>query len=169
MDCEEPELIVFLQESDYQIFKEICIDGEVPFRDKCCVENCELDHSILSGLLNSELEIQGNLRTEAPDLVSFVSNVSESFHQHKCIMEVTKEFNSEVLLMESNVRVVGARVKYAEVSSSKNLESQSSVLFDSFLHIGEKENNQVHLFPAIYLSLFKVAYTNVRIIYEVYS
>lgn len=142
MDSEEPELIVFLQESDYQIFKEICIDGEAPFHDKCCVENCELDHSILSGLLNSELEIRGNLTTEAPDVVSFVSNVSESYHQRECIMEVTKEFNSEVLLMESKVRV-GARVKYAEVSSSKNLEAQSSVLFDSFLHRGEKENNQV--------------------------
>lgn len=143
MESEEAELIVLLQESDYKIFKEICIDGEeVSFHDKCCVENCELDHSILSVLLNSELEIQGNLRTESPDVVSFVSNVSESFHQHECIMEVRKEFNSEVLLMESSV-CVGTRVKYAELTSSKNLEAQNSVLFDSFLHRGEKENNQV--------------------------
>lgn len=56
MDYELPELVVFLQESSYQFVKDVCIDKGMHSHGKCEVENCELDHKLMSCLLESDAD-----------------------------------------------------------------------------------------------------------------
>lgn len=86
MDCKNLEL-ASPQESNYQVWKNICIDKEVPLEDKCFLENCELDHNIICSLLNSVENENCPLITEAPQTVSSISKGLESYHKHECTKE----------------------------------------------------------------------------------
>ncbi|XP_062116841.1 uncharacterized protein LOC133830785 isoform X2 [Humulus lupulus] len=56
MDYELPELVVFLQESSYHFVKDMCIDKKLPCKEKSFVENCELEHKIISCVLESDAD-----------------------------------------------------------------------------------------------------------------
>lgn len=51
MECKLPELVVFLKDSNHQVFKDICMDGE-----ECSLESCELDHHNSYYMLKDELD-----------------------------------------------------------------------------------------------------------------
>ncbi|KAI8543145.1 hypothetical protein RHMOL_Rhmol08G0194900 [Rhododendron molle] len=82
VDCEMPELAIFELESEYQIVKDICIDREIPSPARCSVENCELDHSIISCLLNSDIETDVKSTEKALTRVSSISNSSDFLSEH---------------------------------------------------------------------------------------
>lgn len=74
VEYELPELVVFLQDGCYRFFKEICIDKEMPSQSKCSIENCELDHNIISCFLNSDAECQSEPAGKTVELLPPVSN-----------------------------------------------------------------------------------------------
>ncbi|MCD9645981.1 hypothetical protein HAX54_035471 [Datura stramonium] len=85
MECRLPELVVFLQESNHQVFKDICMDGE-----ECSLENCELNHHNIYYMLKYELDNSAELETR----------VSESKPESR--EGIVKQFdNSKKLLMEA--------------------------------------------------------------------
>ncbi|KAM7479798.1 hypothetical protein LguiA_028011 [Lonicera macranthoides] len=81
--CKNQEL-ASPREGNYQVWKNIYIDKEVPLEDKCFLENCELDHNIIRSLLNSVENKNSPLMTEAPQTVSSISKRAESYHKHEC-------------------------------------------------------------------------------------
>lgn len=42
---ESHEMVVFSEENSFQIVKDICIDKEIPYKNKLLVENCNLRHN----------------------------------------------------------------------------------------------------------------------------
>lgn len=96
LDCEMPELVVFLQESKYQAIKDFCTDGEVPLHAKSLTENCGLDHNIVSCLLNSDAD-SSELPKERQSTQSSISNSSNSFIQHDCNDYVVEQCGSRDL------------------------------------------------------------------------
>lgn len=95
MDNELPELVAFLQESsNYQCFKDICIDKEVPSQEKYFVENCELDHSRISCILDSDLYSSSESIGETLDSESSVST------EHDCDKDVSEQWGSKNLKTE---------------------------------------------------------------------
>ena len=76
MDYELPELVVFLQESSYHFVKDICIDKKMHSHGKCLVEDCELDHKIISCILESDVESKRESRV--PNVVTLPSISKES-------------------------------------------------------------------------------------------
>lgn len=57
LDSDTPELVAFFEEHSYQVVKDIFPDEEVPsLKNKCLVENFELDHKNISWMLNSEVD-----------------------------------------------------------------------------------------------------------------
>ncbi|GMP33221.1 hypothetical protein CsSME_00006638 [Camellia sinensis var. sinensis] len=81
MDCEMPERVIFPQEGNYQVVKDICVDREI----KCSMENCELDHNVISSATASS-----------------ISNASESFPDHDCIKDAVEQCGSMKFSMELN-------------------------------------------------------------------
>ncbi|KAL7223172.1 hypothetical protein ACSBR1_024777 [Camellia fascicularis] len=100
MDCEMPERVIFPQEGNYQVVKDICVDREI----KCSIETCELDHNVISCLLNSDADTDIELTKEAPNAAaaSSVSNASESFPDHDCIKDAVEQCGSMKFSMELN-------------------------------------------------------------------
>ncbi|KAI8020211.1 hypothetical protein LOK49_LG04G01803 [Camellia lanceoleosa] len=100
MDCEMPERVIFPQEGNYQVVKDICVDREI----KCSIENCELDHNVISCLLNSDADTDIELTNEAPKatVASSISNASESFLDHDCIKDAVEQCGSMNFSMELN-------------------------------------------------------------------
>lgn len=82
VDCEILELAIFELESEYQIVKDICFNRKIPSPGRCSVENCELDHSIISCLLNSDLETDSKSTEKALIRESFISDSSSFFSEH---------------------------------------------------------------------------------------
>lgn len=85
MEYELPELVVFLQDGCYRFFKEICIDKEMPSQSKCYIENCELDHNIISCFLNSDAECKSEpvdhcTKQIVPEALLLAREVSLYFH-----------------------------------------------------------------------------------------
>lgn len=95
MDNELPELVAFLQESsNYQCFKDICIDKEVPSQEKYLVENCELDHSRISCILDSDMDSSSESIGETLDSESSIST------EHDCDKDVSEQCGSKNLKIE---------------------------------------------------------------------
>ncbi|XP_055827637.1 uncharacterized protein LOC129895881 isoform X2 [Solanum dulcamara] len=84
MECKLPELVVFLQDSNHQVFKENCMDGE-----ECSLDNCELNHHNICYMLEYELD----------NSVELENRVSES--KPASYEGIVKKFDdSKNLLME---------------------------------------------------------------------
>ena len=96
LDCEMPELLVFLQGSKYQSIKDFCRDGEVPLEAKSLTEYCGLDHNTVSCLLNSDAD-GSELPAEERSTKSFISNDSKSFIRHDCNDYVVEQCGSRNL------------------------------------------------------------------------
>lgn len=124
MECEVPEVVVFLKENGCQIFKDLCIDGEVPCHDKCCVENCELDHNNISNLLKYELA--RNSREVSEEMLLYISTrAEESFSNHDCIHDDVKLCDVENKLMEGRtVSGETAHISTEACSSTKELSDR---------------------------------------------
>ncbi|XP_018501108.2 uncharacterized protein LOC108866617 isoform X2 [Pyrus x bretschneideri] len=74
MDYDLPELVAFLQgSSNYQLFKDICIDKEVRYEDKCSAENCEFYHSSIAWILDSDPDSESESIRESLDSESSTS------------------------------------------------------------------------------------------------
>ncbi|XP_024024843.1 uncharacterized protein LOC21399709 [Morus notabilis] len=83
MDYELPELVVFLQESSYHFVKDVCIDKGMHSHGKCLVENCELDHKIISRILESGADskmIESKVQTMVT--LSSISKESRTTDEH---------------------------------------------------------------------------------------
>ncbi|GMN61714.1 hypothetical protein TIFTF001_030810 [Ficus carica] len=78
MDYELPELVVFLQESSYQFVKDICIDKGMHSHGKCEVENCELDHKLMSCILESDADSKRRESKAHTTVVTLPSVMKES-------------------------------------------------------------------------------------------
>ncbi|CAB4311579.1 unnamed protein product [Prunus armeniaca] len=97
MDNELPELVAFLQESsNYQCFKDICIDKEVPSQEKYLVENCELDHSRIACILDSDLDSSSESIGETLDSESSAST------EHDTDKDVNEQCGSKNLKTEDD-------------------------------------------------------------------
>ncbi|OIT04970.1 PREDICTED: uncharacterized protein LOC109223774 [Nicotiana attenuata] len=66
MECRLRESVVLLQDSNHQVFKDTCMDGE-----ECSLENCELNHNNIYYMLKYELDHNAELENK-------VLHVSES-------------------------------------------------------------------------------------------
>ncbi|KAL3529389.1 hypothetical protein ACH5RR_008711 [Cinchona calisaya] len=100
MECEVPEVVVFLKENGCQFFKDICMGGEVPCHEKCCVKNCELDHNNISNLLKYELA--RNSTEVSEEVVLYISTMAEeSFSNHDSNHDDVKLCGVESKLMEN--------------------------------------------------------------------
>ncbi|KAK9278904.1 hypothetical protein L1049_028485 [Liquidambar formosana] len=97
MDSELPELVTFLQKSNYQVVKDIGIDRGVSSQEKCLIENCELDHNIISCLLNSDVDGSNESTNEA---VPSISNGSKSSIELDYNKYVSKQCGSKNLMKE---------------------------------------------------------------------
>ncbi|XP_027126248.1 uncharacterized protein [Coffea arabica] len=159
MECEVPEVVVFLKENGCQIFKDLCIDGEVPCHDKCCVENCELDHNNISNLLKYELARNSREVSEEMLLYTSISTgAEESFSNHDCIHDDAKLCDAEKkLLMED--KTVSAHISTEACSSSekelsdiRNLSNTEQITGPSLSHLfncedlrlDQQQNHQEH-------------------------
>ncbi|KAK4350379.1 hypothetical protein RND71_029692 [Anisodus tanguticus] len=131
MECRLPELVVFLQDSNHQVFKDICMEGE-----ECSVENCELNHHNICYMLKYE-----------PDNCAELENrVSES--KPEPYESIVKQFDdSKKLLMEAK-----AATEIADaISFSHGLPKQQSV--DREL-VDQKENQDQEMNPVSMASKF---------------
>lgn len=117
MECEVPEVVVLLKENGYQFFKDICIGGEVACHDKCCVENCELDHNNLSNLLKYELA--RNSSDVSEEMLLYISTgAEESFSNLDCIHDDVKLCGAEKKLMEDKAVPIGTADNSTDLCSS---------------------------------------------------
>ena len=100
MESEIAEVVVFIKANDKcQLFKDVGIDGEVPCHDKCCVQDCELDHNNISDLLKYELAKTSTDVSE--EVVLYISTgVEESFSNHHCFKEDVMLCDAQNKLME---------------------------------------------------------------------
>ncbi|KAA8542361.1 hypothetical protein F0562_023503 [Nyssa sinensis] len=120
MDCETPELAVFLHESNYQVVTDICVNRIVPSQDSCSVENCELDHNIISFFLSSYVDINSNSTKEALDTVSSISNGLGTFSENNCFKDAVKQSGSGNLMIKGKVHF-DASAEVADDGSAKNI------------------------------------------------
>uniref|UniRef100_A0A5B7C6T3 18S pre-ribosomal assembly protein gar2-related n=1 Tax=Davidia involucrata TaxID=16924 RepID=A0A5B7C6T3_DAVIN len=127
MDSEMPELAVFLQESNYQVVRDICIDRVVPSQESCSVENCELDHNIISCFLNSYVDINSNFTKEAPDTVSSISNGLETLSENNGIKDAVEQSGSGNLMIKDKIHF-DASVEVADDGSAKNVTERSTLV-----------------------------------------
>lgn len=120
MDYELPELVVFLQESSYQFVKDICIDKGMHSHGKCEVENCELDHKLMSCILESDADSkrrESKAHTTVVTLPSVTkeSKTTDARDHHKNGLDIdardesstdhsTKEIVHESVVLVSEVR-----------------------------------------------------------------
>ncbi|XP_049395625.1 uncharacterized protein LOC125859837 [Solanum stenotomum] len=118
MECKLPELVVFLQDSNHQVFKDICMEGE-----QCSLENCELNHHNIYYMLKYELDNSAELE----------NRVSESYEG------IVKQFDdSKNLLMEgkSDTEIADA------ISYSHDVPKQPSLDRE---FVDQKENQDQEL------------------------
>lgn len=118
MECKLPELVVYLQDSNHQVFKDIYMEGE-----QCSLENCELNHHNICYILKYELDNRAELG----------NRVSESYEG------IVKKFDdSKNLLMEgkSDTEIADA------ISYSRDVPKQPSL--DREL-VDQKENQDQEL------------------------
>lgn len=119
MECKLPELVVYLQDSNHQVFKDIYMEGE-----QCSLENCELNHHNIYYMLKYELDNRAELG----------NRVSESYEG------IVKKFDdSKNLLMEgkSDTEIADA------ISYSRDVPKQPSL--DREL-VDQKENQVFSLY-----------------------
>ncbi|PON46430.1 18S pre-ribosomal assembly protein gar2-like protein [Parasponia andersonii] len=95
MDYELPELVVFLQESSYHFVKDICIDKEVPCsKGKCLVENCDLDHKIISCIRESDADGKSESTEHTMITMSSISRGSKPTDEDDYSKNRTKQHGS---------------------------------------------------------------------------
>ncbi|GAY31786.1 hypothetical protein CUMW_280610 [Citrus unshiu] len=97
MESDTPELVAFFEEQDYQFVKDIFMDREVPLMNKCLVENCELDHKIISCVLSSDDRESDNGTLEA---MSSMSNESKIRIENDTSTDVTRKSSLENWMLE---------------------------------------------------------------------
>lgn len=79
IDDELPELVVFLQETNYEFVKDICIDKAVTSHEKCFEENCETKNGHVLYLLKyNKAESDGESTEESEDLESSTSSIEST-------------------------------------------------------------------------------------------
>ncbi|TMW97217.1 hypothetical protein EJD97_005973 [Solanum chilense] len=106
MECKLPELVVFLQDSNHQVIKDIHMEGE-----QCSLENCELNHHNIYYMLKYELDNSAELG----------SRVSESYEG------IVKQFDdSKNLLMEgkSDTEIADAISYGHDVPKQRSLDRE---------------------------------------------
>ncbi|XP_008374669.1 uncharacterized protein LOC126627018 isoform X1 [Malus sylvestris] len=103
MDYDLPELVAFLQgSSNYQLFKDICIDKEVRCKDKCSVENCEFYHSSTACMLDSDPDSESESIRESLD-----SESSTSTDENDCKKDDLSNDHSIKKIISEKVFLVG--------------------------------------------------------------
>ncbi|XP_057514795.1 uncharacterized protein LOC130796444 [Actinidia eriantha] len=118
VDCEMmPELVIFPKESSYQIVKDICINKETP--SECSIENCELDHYVISSLLNSDLETENKSTKEA-----WITR-SESSSEHNCVEDFLERCDSVNSRVEHKGHFDATEKSTCEMSVSLRVSSQT--------------------------------------------
>ncbi|XP_009793380.1 uncharacterized protein LOC107812525 [Nicotiana tabacum] len=117
MECRLPESVVFLQDNNHQVFKDICMDGE-----ECSLENCELNHNNIYYMLKYELDHNAELENR-------VLHVSES--KPESFEGTVKHFDdSKKLLMEgkadtgAEVEIAGAISFYHPLPKEQSLDGE---------------------------------------------
>ncbi|KAM3318877.1 putative protein isoform X1 [Capsicum chacoense] len=80
MECSLLEVVVFLQESNRQVFKDICMEGE-----ECSLENCELNHPNIYYMLKYDLDNNAELENTVSEL--YKGNVMQFDDSKKLLME----------------------------------------------------------------------------------
>lgn len=79
IDNELPELVVFLQETNYEFVKDICIDKAVTSSEKCFEENCDTENGYVPCMLKYNVaESDGESTEESKDLESSISSTQST-------------------------------------------------------------------------------------------
>lgn len=79
MDDELPELVVFLQETNYEFVKDICIDKAVTSREKCFKENCFTENGHVPCTVKHNTGESDDESTEkSEDLESSISSIEST-------------------------------------------------------------------------------------------
>ncbi|CAK7323194.1 unnamed protein product [Dovyalis caffra] len=111
MHSDMPEMVALFQDSSYHFVKDIFMDGEVHWKDNCSFENCQLDHNIISSMLNFDVESSSTSTVGTQDSVPSISNESKFMADDDCHNHVINQHGSwmkdfdgqEDVLLEKNV------------------------------------------------------------------
>lgn len=118
MESDTPELVAFFEEQDYQFVKDIFMDREVPLMNKCLVENCELDHKIISCVLSSDDRESDNGTLEA---MSSMSNESKIRIENDTSTDVTRKSGLENWMLEHEDDSDATSCSGEKISSDRQL------------------------------------------------
>lgn len=76
IDDELPEFVVFLQETNYEFVKDICIDKAETSHEKCFEEDCDRENGYVPYLLKYNIAVSdGGATEESEDLESSISSI----------------------------------------------------------------------------------------------
>ncbi|XP_038879932.1 uncharacterized protein LOC120071641 [Benincasa hispida] len=100
IEDELPELVVFLQETNYEFVKDICIDESATSRGKWFEENCDTENGYVHRMLNRDtLESDDESTEESEDLESSISSTESTQtldEKQKAHSDALDEIPSEV-------------------------------------------------------------------------
>ncbi|XP_023516092.1 uncharacterized protein LOC111780061 isoform X1 [Cucurbita pepo subsp. pepo] len=144
MDDELPELVVFLQETDLEFVKDICIDKVVMSHEKCIEENCDTENGLVPDMLKHNTpESDCESSEESEYLESSVSSTESTQILEEDLFnkvnEKQKDYSSEVSIMKSvpilflDRKVTGKK----EAASTNSIARSLTKILDENRHKGK--------------------------------